>query len=132
MSNTRKLRQPGGDREREQRHMAWLNRDDNAKCLAAGALTAYDEHGRGFWFAAQSYATLDETCTTVLDGPGFTPLIYVPQARIPRLPAGTNRDVVARMVATYDPARQVVVVIEEDGKLSAYKVRPVQLDPSLN
>jgi hypothetical protein len=132
MSNTRKLRQPGGDRDREQRHLAWLNRDDNAATLAAGAQAAYDDQGRGFWFATKTYATLDETCTTVLDGPGFTPLAYVPEARVAHLPAGTNRDAVARMVATYNPARQVVVVIEEEGQISAYKVRPVQLDPVLN
>jgi hypothetical protein len=132
MSNTRKLSRPGGDREREHRHLGWLNRADNAAILADGARAAYDDEGRGFWFAVKSYATLDETCTTILDGPDLTPLVYVPEARIPRLPAGTDRDVVARMVATYDPAVQVVVVIHDEGRISAYKVRPVQVDPLLN
>jgi hypothetical protein len=122
MSNTRKLRQPGGDREREQRHMAWLNREDNAERLTEGTLRAYTAEGRGFWFASSRYGTT----------PDYTRMQYVPQADIGLFPGGRNREVVTRMVATYDPARQVVVVIEEDGQLSAYKVRPAQLNPSLN
>ena len=122
MSTTRKLRPAGGDRERERRHMAWLNRADNGERIATQSAVAYAEQGRGFWFASER-----------LSGePGFTRAAYIPAANLADLPAGQTRDVVARMIATYNPARQVVVVIEDDGEISAYKVRPVQIDPRLN
>ena len=121
MSNTRKVRRPGGDAERERRHMSWLNTADNGARLETAAKAAYADQGRGFWH------------TTLGAAPDFTRMAYITAAMIGQLPGGETRGVVARMVRTYNPARQAVVVIDDDGKLSAYKVRLVPRgDPGLN
>jgi hypothetical protein len=122
MSNNRKLRQPGGDRERERRHMAFLNTLDNGGRLADQTRIQYRKRGRGFWITSDSAS----------DEPAGIAFWYIPAGDIGVFPAGSSRDTVERMVCTYDPARQAVVVIEEDGAVSAYKVRMIQIDPALN
>lgn len=126
MSNTRKARRPDDNRDRERRHMAWLSLPGNGDSLAAASAAAYERDGRGLWFACDGDGD-------IWGGPGITRTYYVPAADIAVFPAGGNRDMVARMVATYDPARQMVVVIEEDHIISAYKVRLIRFaDPALN
>ena len=105
MSNTRKIRRPDDDREREQRHMTWLNTAGNGDRLAAESKAAYGDAGRGFWFAADR------------DFADSTRMAYIPQGDIADMPAGRVRDVVASMVATYNPARQCVVVLDDDGRM---------------
>ena len=123
MSNTRKLRHWHSDPGRERRHMAFLRAGNNPAALADEAKIQYDKHGRGFWITSDSASRK----------PAGTEFYYIPIGDITVFPAGPQRNVVARMVQTYDPAVQVVVVIEEDGAISAYKVRLIELaDPALN
>ena len=123
MSNTRKLRHWHSDPDRERRHMAFLRTGGNGASLAAAAKAEHEKHGRGFWITSDS----------VSRKPAGTEFYYIPIRDIAVFPAGRQRDAVERMAQTYDPARQVVVVIEEDGAISAYKVRLIEFaDPVLN
>jgi len=127
MSNTRKIRmqhgEPPADRERERRHLAFLRTGNNPAALADETRAQYDKHGRGFWITSDSASRK----------PAGTEFYYIPIGDITVFPAGRQRDAVERMVQTYDPARQVVVVIEEDGAISAYQLRLIEFaDPALN
>lgn len=113
MSSKRKPRRPGDDnRDRERRHMAWLSLPGNGDSLVAATQDAYQRRGRGFWFASD-YGQAR---------PDITRMYYVPIGEIAIFPEGRNRAAVARMVATYDPVRQMIVVIEEDSMIRAWKI----------
>jgi hypothetical protein len=111
MSNTRKLSR-SDNRDRERRHMAFLNRGDNGDMFATQARTQYAKHGRGFWITSDG----------VNRESAGTALYYIPIGDIGVFPEGRSRDVVTRLVQAYDPARQAIFVVEEDGTISSYKV----------
>jgi hypothetical protein len=106
----------GPDPERERRHMAYLNSRENARRLADAARTAWRDEGRGF-FAISDLIKPDEH--------GDTTMAYVPLSKMDRFPNDQMRRDIERMVRSYDPRYQFVVAIEEEGKVSAYKVRMV-------
>lgn len=98
---------------RQGRHMAWLQ--VNSGQLSAATSTVFAKFGRGFWLASED-VPLEDGCTLMQ---------YVVQADIGELPASRSREVVARMVATYDPDLQMVVALVERGATSAYMIRRV-------
>jgi hypothetical protein len=106
----------GPDPERERRHVAYFNNPENSRRLADGALAAWQEEGRGF-FAISDLIKPDER--------GDTTMAYILLSRMDRFPNDEMRRDIERMVRSYDPRYQFVVAIEEEGKVSAYKVRIV-------
>jgi len=104
----------GPDPERERRHLAYFNNPDNARRLADGAVAAWREEGRGFW-AVSDLIEPDEH--------GDTTMAYIPLSKLAGYFDDEMRRGLERMVRTYDPRYQFVIAIEEEGKVSTYKVR---------
>ncbi len=105
-------RDPRG--ERQDRHTAFVH--ENIAEFAPAAQAAYREHGRGAFLIDCA----DEW------SPGNAQARYATDTDVSAL-GGWPDDATARMVATYDPARQFVVIIREHDGISAYKFRAVPI-----
>jgi hypothetical protein len=132
VSNSRKLRRaawiaqedqarayaadPGG--ERQARHMTFIRQ--NSARLVPAARDAYREHGRGAFLVEPAAEWT----------PGNTAARYVTDAEA-RAFGGWPDEATARLVATYNPGRQLVIVIRDADIISAYKIRAVPVGRDL-
>lgn len=108
MTDQRDSRNPAEtDSQRTARHLNWLS--IHAEVLSELAGRSYGQHGRGY------------VRTTSVEGTAA--FIYMS-------PKGAH-PLVAEMLDTYDPARQVVVVIKDPpGPVGLYKVRMIRVTPA--
>ena len=119
MSNSRKAR--GAARHdrpapaQQARHMAWARH--NAAELDATARACFTEQGRAAIFVRSG----DEW------SPGSVRARYITDAMARELAGGWPDPATARMVASYDPARQFILIVDDPGGTTAYKIRLVPI-----
>jgi hypothetical protein len=104
------------------RIMAWLRLDGNGVRLSAEAKRLYREDGRGFWLASEP-ANPSRQQTEVL---------WYRQDQTGLLPSDAHRRELERMVRTYDPRIQFVLVVMEDDDTFFAKIRCIQQVPEHN
>jgi len=98
---------PNSNRARERRHKAWI--DQHLKWLFGVAREGYTRAGRG---AIVILPTTGREAT----------VSYVSETVAAQSECGWPDATVARIVANYPPLTHMVVLIEEDQRISTYRV----------
>jgi hypothetical protein len=103
----------GEDLEREARHHAWLQQPENANAIVLTSVEMVELHGRGYW------------ATSLTDDPP-RPVDYRAAATLDDLPDGLVRSRLSVAVKTYNSRTEAVVVVEDDGVVSLYRLLTVR------
>jgi hypothetical protein len=104
------------EEQRNERHLQWLMSDDNFPRLARESKRLYKAAGRGFW-----HLQWEESHHQAA-------VCYIRQKDIVTLPAGKNRDHLDRCVCEYDPACQLVIVIQDYDGITTHKMTFAKAD----
>ncbi|RME79056.1 MAG: hypothetical protein D6784_01470 [Chloroflexi bacterium] len=95
---------------------------NNLEFISASSWRGYQHHGRGFLLidGGPDVGGLDAAAS---------PMIYVPAAEIQEADDAWNPEDLKRLVNSYHPEQEVIVVVRWRGELGMYRLKPPTAPP---